>query len=330
MSLRYRTASAESTVIARLDGGGNVKWAYTLRSPDARKVRFIAQRIEAGGAVYLAGALQPSDSSAAALLVKLDSEGQEIFARTFTGTANSTADLELAPGGGVYLHGKSGSSAYVMKVSSNGTAEWSRSYTELFDAQFSLADDGAIILKARRQVPDAPVVIFWTRYIEIDPADGSFVRSAKFDETRLAYAYGGRIAASSDGGFYAFVPGAGNDNLITRLNRDFSVDWARRVTYPDGIDLHRIERTANGFYSFLSKTSSLAPYGTDLLVATDMKNLPSLCTLCAPENVTVSAAEAVTAAQGPELGPLTGLIYEAGSIGALTDISIKLPFTVGP
>jgi hypothetical protein len=187
-----------------------------------------------GGYVLVGHQDLPGTSRTLAVLVKIDSAGNQLWARTYGQNPDPMAIaysvVELADGGFILAGSTYGSvcDGVLMRTDSAGNQLWMRSHG-------AMAQD---VFKNAYPVPGGFVAIGWTESYGAGCGDGWLVRTDTAGRRLWSQTYGGRSfdalggAPTRDGGFIldgeTFSYGAGGgDAWVVRVDSGGNEEWSR-------------------------------------------------------------------------------------------------------
>lgn len=227
------TTSDLDGFLIKTDLSGNVQWEKIF-SLGSNQDLFYSVRATSGGGYILGGSGWPAGNQDY-WLVKTDSNGNEVWNKTYGGTLNdfslSRSCLPTDDGGYIMpgcSYSYSGSSTkgdvWLVKTDSNGNKEWDRGYGEYnqHDISWSMdtSHDGGYIFVAAKNYGGLSIPKDELWLVKTD-SDGNIVRSQTFGGPKLDRGY--YVNKTSDGGYIiagrteSFGNG-GSDGWIIKLS----------------------------------------------------------------------------------------------------------------
>lgn len=141
--------------VIKTDGNGNSVWTRTLGGVAADEARFVRQTMD-GGYVVIGWTTSMTEEPADIYLVKLDTNGNTVWTRTYGGNdedkgycVQPTLDGGLILAGYTESYGAGGSDFYLIKTDMIGAVEWTHTYggsadDEAYSVQQTL-DEGYVM-----------------------------------------------------------------------------------------------------------------------------------------------------------------------------------------
>jgi len=262
-------------LIVKLNSLGNIQWTKTFGGKNHDAAWDIIS-ISDGG--YILGAWTSSFAvgSQDLLVVKLDSSGNILWAKTYGGKETETGSfLYQTSDGGYILSGRTNSfgagdyDIFILKLNSSGDIQWARTFggtdKESGCGVQQTLDGGYIVTGATSS--------FGTK------GDAFIIKLNSNGDITWAKTYGGSEwdAASSiffqtsDGGF--IIPGetasfgaGGMDALIMKLNSNGDIIWAKTYGGNGDESASSISQTPDGGFIVAGQTASFGAGGYDFLV----------------------------------------------------------------
>ena len=131
----------------KLDSAGNVTWQKTYVGSGSQQVRSIQQTTEGG---YVVGGSTSSSGAGAAdaWIIKLDSNGNITWQKTYGGSSGDTlysiqetTDGDYVAAGDTGSFGAGGKDAWIIKLDSTGNVTWQKTYGESnWEVMFSIQE----------------------------------------------------------------------------------------------------------------------------------------------------------------------------------------------
>ncbi len=133
-------AGGQDFYVLRLDSNGNVVWERTYGGNDSDRAYFIVQTQD--GYLLVGSTKSFGSGGMDALVLKIDSNGNKLWEKTFGGTNDDLiGQLVCTHDGGYVLvgwtksFGAGGSDVYIVKLDRDGSREWERTYGGVRDDQ---------------------------------------------------------------------------------------------------------------------------------------------------------------------------------------------------
>ncbi|MEO0179894.1 MAG: hypothetical protein ABIM74_03645 [candidate division WOR-3 bacterium] len=247
---------------AKTYGGPSLDWAFSI-TPSTDGGYVVAGRTESFGAGLYDF-----------LVLKLAPDGSVSWAKTFGGvnydwggySVIHTTDGGYVVAGWTESFGAGLRDFLVLKLASDGSLEWARTYGGTgYDQVYSVIQttDGGYVLAGEGSLFPAGMLVIKLA------SDGSVDWARTFGGTANN---GANSVIQTDDGGYAVVGwtnvfGAGSyDIFILKLASDGSLDWARTYGGTDYDNAYSIIQTTDGGYAITGYTSSFGAGGNDLFI----------------------------------------------------------------
>jgi len=250
--------SREDVYILKLDSKGEVQWQKTFGGGDDDVTNSIQQTTDGG---YIVAGWTKSFGSGGedAYILKLDSKGEVQWQRTFGGgdsdVANSvqqTTDGGYIVAGWTKSFGSGGEDAYILKLDSNGDAEWQKT----FDGKY---DDEA---NSIQQTADGGYIVAgWTYSLGSGRLDVNILKLNAKGEVEWQKTFdcededvAKSIQQTADGGYivagWTYSLGSGERDLyILKLDAKGQLEWQKTFGGAKGNDVaNSIQQTTDGGY----------------------------------------------------------------------------------
>ncbi|MEO0228207.1 MAG: T9SS type A sorting domain-containing protein [candidate division WOR-3 bacterium] len=261
--------------LIKTDADGNMLWSRTYDGPDPGHNdagEFIQQTSDGG--YIIAGSTERNDGYYDIYLIKTDSLGSIIWAKTYGnyGVSETGREVQITSDGGYIIVGDSmglyNHQVYLVKTDSLGNLRWTRSYGGSgYDWGRSVKEtsDGGYIIAGTLNMNDAWLIktdslgnILWTRTYggsDMDCARSvQLTNNGGFILAGWTFSFG---AGSCD--FYIVKTDSAGDTLCTRTYGGGSADWSQCL-----------EKTLDSGYVIIGMTESFGAGGRDVyLVKTD-------------------------------------------------------------
>jgi hypothetical protein len=258
--------------VVKTDVNGQHEWNQTYGGPEDDVFRAIVQTTDGGfallGGTRSYGVVGDQDW----WLLKIDSNGQEEWNRTFGGSGNErglsmvhTADGGFALVGGTTSYGVGGTDYWLIKTNATGDPEWNQTYGDTFDDfpnALTQTTDGGFVL-AGAFMSYGAVRDIW------------LVKTDASGQHEWNYTYGGAlgenchwIIQSADGGliFYGWTESRGAGGLdVWLVKTDFEGQMEWNQTFGGGSDDWGTSmlQTEDGEYVLTGFTRSFGPGNLD-------------------------------------------------------------------
>ena len=239
-------------LVAKLDSSGNLQWQKQYQPAGVSSQIYALLQTSDGGYVW-AGDLQNSKGCAeCAFVVKLDSNGNIQWQKTYSGAQAS--DIRQTTDGGYVIAGFTPASqfgivqAWIAKLDSSGNVQWQKvlgsSNSALANSVLQTTDGGYALAGFSGSPPNVLVVKFDT---------SGNVKCQTLYSTSGSQGIGYSIAQTSDGGYmvggYSSV--SSQNALALKLSSGGKVQWAKTydVTGAAG-QFNSVRQTSDGGYAF--------------------------------------------------------------------------------
>ncbi|MBN1137411.1 MAG: DUF885 family protein, partial [Anaerolineae bacterium] len=300
-NLQFEPEEAGDVYLLRTDAAGEIVWEKTYGGEGYDGGQSIA---EAGdGKLLITGVTSSFDTEGIdAYLLKVDREGNEMWARTYGGPLDEMTGAVATVDGGYLLGGNivdpndviadpgaagyggfaGRSNLYLLKVDGEGNELWSRAYDSeenvLAAGAVQTADGGVVVLATITDFPEPDDDIL---LIRLD-ADGDEVWSRTWEEGvltahALAEATGGGYLIAGSTATPDATADAKEDFLFIQADADGHEMWRSTLGEPDVIDYGvALSRTADGGYIVVGeRTADRITWESDItLVKIDARGRP--------------------------------------------------------
>ena len=276
--------------VVKLDSAGNVQWAKTIGGSYDDIANSIIQSSDGGYVV--AGMYSFGERHSNFYVVKLDSSGNIVWAKTIGGSGSDEAhsiiqssDGGYVVAGGTSSFGAGGYDMYVVKLDSSGNVLWTKTIggSDL-DAAYSIiqSSDGGY------------VVAGWTWGFGAGYGDMYVVKLDSSGNVQWAKTIGGSnsdaaysIIQSSDGGYvvagYTKSFGAGyRDIYVVKLDSAGNVQWAKTIGGSSDDEASSIIQSSDGSYVVAGYTESFGAGDIDFYVV----KMDANGNVCFSQNIT--------------------------------------------
>ncbi len=272
-STKSEGAGGYDCLVMETDRNGVETWTRTYGGENDDRC-WGMQPLENGGWVLVGETSRAGKGTEDCFLLAIDSDGTEIFSRSYGGDKSDRCFAVALTGNGFILAGQTYSEGagdrdvWVIRTDGEGNELWSRTWGgEESDVGHSIvptADDAFLVTGYTASMVDEGEASFlvkvdadgeeiWTRVIELD----GVVRTITGDET-------------SDGGFCltGFVQGnRGVAALLVRTDAAADVQWTRRILETTGESFgYTVRGTSDGGCIFTGHSTQDSQGGRDLLL----------------------------------------------------------------
>ncbi|MDD5528644.1 MAG: T9SS type A sorting domain-containing protein [bacterium] len=216
-----RTNSSGDTVWTRTYGGNGCDWSNSVI------------QTQDGGFIIAGGTSSSGAGSADVYLVKINSSGDIMWARTYGGTDSDEGySVQSVPGGfiiagGTHSFGAGGDDFYLIRTNSSGDTLWTKTYG-------GTKDDYAYSLQ--KTSDNGFIIVGYTFSFGAGYKDVYLVRTDSLGDTLwtktlggINYDYGGSVQQTQDGGFIVSgttsSSGAGSDDIyLVKLCKETGIE----------------------------------------------------------------------------------------------------------
>ncbi|HWA05235.1 MAG TPA: T9SS type A sorting domain-containing protein [Ignavibacteria bacterium] len=268
-------AGYEDIYVVKLTTSGSILWTKTIGTSEVDIAKSILQTSD-GGYAIAADIYNNGTTSADLFIIRMDAAGTILWTRTINRAAYdySCAIIQTNDGGFV-IGGMSATGGvfsgdmYVVKLSSAGTYQWSKTYGGTHDeVAYTIikTTDGGLAF-AGYSNSFGPYNLF--NFIKTD-SDGNIQWNRLIGETGTgSHIYS--IKQTTDGGYILAgeqtPTGTGNyDMYIVKLNSSGTIEWTRTVI-GTGYDMaNSVFQTIDGSYILSGYTNSYGSGGNDMFI----------------------------------------------------------------
>lgn len=260
-------AGSKDVYLIRTDEDGNKLWSGTYGGSGWDVGRSVCE-VEDGGYVVCGFTNSYGSGEEDVYLVRVDSEGGEIWSRTYGGERFEMGNCVHAVDEGFLMSATTGTfgggncNFYLIKTDTGGRETWSKSFgvengaRHGFDwcSAMSKADDGGAVLAGYTDCNDVMDV-----YVIKTDAKGDEMWSSSFG-AKPFYDYGNSIVGTRDGG--CVVCGVtksidgNNDFYMVKLDDSGEIEWEKSAGGPGSDWLSSVIVTRNGDLAALGHTDS--------------------------------------------------------------------------
>ena len=244
--------------VLKLNADGTVAWQKTYDNGGSEGGVSI-QETSGGGYVVIGVAGPPVADGGAVWILKLDTNGNVIWEKTYGGPDNDYArSIQQIVGGGYIVAGITGPhdtrDVWVLKLNVDGSVAWQKTYggADRYEAvSIHQTSDGGYIVGGTCIASDAD---FWVMKLE---GDGTVEWEKAYGGTDSDWA--DSLQKTSDGGYviagYTRSFGAGGaDAWVLKLKGDGTVEWERTYGGTEDDWATSVQQTSDGGYILAGST----------------------------------------------------------------------------
>lgn len=234
-------------------------------------------QISDSGYVLAGGTSSYGDGKQDMWLVRIDSNGNKEWSRTYGGNKNDDShSLIQTSDGGYILAGytysySSDQDMWLVKVGSNGNEEWNRTYDSGGDEYAETvvkSSDGGYALAGKKRIRSSGSDRSNTVLIEVSPT-GDKEWSKTYDSGGM-YHSPRSMASTSDGG-YILATDKSSDIWLTKVDSEGNKEWTNTYGGNRGEYTYAVVQTSDGGYALGGTTYSYGSGSSDFwLVKTDL------------------------------------------------------------
>ena len=239
--------------LLKSDARGEEVWSVVLEEGPGSALRAVSQTADGG---YVAAGYQENSSGDYDLLmVRLDGDGNRVWARTFdNGGFDLASSVELAPDGGFVAVGSSGTGdrkIHLLKIDGDGNLAWKRSF----------GGAGSSFAEAVRKTSDGGYVIVGTTdSYGAGASDIYLVKTDGAGNESWHRTFGGEdletgvdVRQTSDGGYViagnvAFLSEGQGSGGVLLIKADADGDEVWSATFGEGAMAHGVVQAPDGGY----------------------------------------------------------------------------------
>ena len=262
--------------LIKTDGNGSMVWNSTFKGTDIVYYGYSVEQTTDGGYVIIGDAYL-GDNNWDCLLLKTDSDGQQIWTKTFGGAGyedcyfgQQTTDGGYIIAGFKYENESYLSDVWLIKTDENGDMIWDRTFggtdDDMGKSVQQTMDDGYII--AADTCWEEPRILL----IKTD-SSGNKIWDKIFEEDRNDYV--NAIQQTADAGYIIIGntwSGDCYDILLMKTDSDGNKIWDRTFGKNDCDEGNSVQQTTDGGYILLGETDVIGPpFGDIWLIKTDEK-----------------------------------------------------------
>ncbi|ACK42564.1 lipoprotein [Dictyoglomus turgidum] len=263
--------------IIKLDSNGDKVWEKTYGGSENDVARSIQQTSDGG--YIVAGGTSSFGAGGDFYIIKLDSNGNKVWEKTYGGSDDDwassiqqTSDGGYIVAGGTYSFGAGSADFYIIKLDSNGDKVWEKTYGgSSWDRASSIQQttDGGYIVAGYTNSFGAGNGDFYI--IKLD-SNGDKVWEKTYGGSSYDEAYS--IQQTSDGGYivagYTESFGAGySDFYIIKLDSNGDKVWEKTYGGSNDDEASSIQQTTDGGYIVAGGTYSFGAGGDFYIIKTD-------------------------------------------------------------
>jgi uncharacterized delta-60 repeat protein len=255
----------ENALIMKFSSDGNVSWQKTYGGSSYDRANMIQQTSD-GGYIFSGFTLSFGSGGEDAWAVKLDSNGDVSWQKTYGGISDDRANAILQTSDGGYVmtgytnsFGLGGSDAWVVKLDISGNVTWQKTYgvdnNDYFD-YIQQTWDGGYIVVGRSDSFGTIGDNIWVLRLN---SSGNINWQKFYDWSINGRVY--VIRQTSDGGYimagYTNSFGAGGDDVwVLKLNSSGNVSWQKTYGGASEEKCSDIQNTSDGGYVLAGYTLS--------------------------------------------------------------------------
>jgi photosystem II stability/assembly factor-like uncharacterized protein len=231
-------SSSEDMFLVKLDSTGIIQWTKVYNSFGYDRIHGVKQTTDGG--YYLSGYVGDGNGLFDMAIAKIDAIGNIVWSK-YSGSvqAEELRKLSLTPDGGLLVAGYNASigvgskDVQTMKISSNGTIEWAKTYGTLyedFNSSCKVASDGNYVLSGALDISGSYDVrptlikldtlgnIIWAKYFQ------GYIED-----------WGRDLIETPDGGFLivgdtkSYGLGGSQDIFLIKTDNSGNVEWAKAI-----------------------------------------------------------------------------------------------------
>jgi uncharacterized delta-60 repeat protein len=263
------------SLVLKLDQRGNLLWHKVYEGRNADWARSVQETLD-GGYIVAATTWAFEGNGEVAWVLKLDSNGEASWQKTFSGTEcrsivclDQAYDIQQTSDGGYVVAGRDNEAFWVIKLDDEGNVSWQRRYGEGYgESAHSIrqTSDGGYIVAGVTDSFGAGNYDFWVLKLD-GTGQVTWQRSygGTGDDSALA------IRPTSDGGYvvagYTASFGAGGyDAWVLKLDSNGDISWEKTYGGPATDSASSIKQTLDGGYVVAGYTASFGAGGYDAWV----------------------------------------------------------------
>ena len=263
-------------LLIKTDENGNEEWNRAFGDDAGFGYVRSVQQVSDGGYI-LAGTTYSYEQSFDAWLIKTDENGNEIWSKTFGGTAYDEAwSVQQTSDGGYILAGKNGidsSDAWLIKTDENGNEIWSKTFGGIDSFGYSTEDHACSV----QQTSDGGYIVagytFYSGWLIKTYSTGTEQWNMKFDSIGLGINKAYSVQQTSDGGYilagYTEPYESDSDAWLVKTDKDGNKIWSKKFggTYFD--EAWSVQQTSDGGYILAGHTIANYEEYSGWLIKTD-------------------------------------------------------------
>lgn len=263
--------------LIKTDSKGNELWSKTFGGINNQDAEAYSGQQTTDGGYVLAGKTGSSAKDYDVYLIKTDSDGNEVWSKTFGGTGTQTSSsVQETSDGGFVIAGYTDSSEgniYLIKTDSNGSEVWSKTYVGVANSVQQTTDGGYIVAG-------------WG-YDSNSTYGGAFILETDSNGNELwskvfvgnGYAYAESVQETSDGGYVIagytstlyvlgdmayLIKTDSNGNEVWSKVFDPTYNRINPFLYVEYTRAYSVQQTTDGGYIVAGETTSSGAGGYDV------------------------------------------------------------------
>ena len=267
-------AGSRDFIVLKLSSDGSLAWARTFGGPGDDRPYSLT--VTGDGEILIAGLTGSFGSGGDFLIIKIEQNGNPIWAYSFGGTGYDhphsvalTADGGCVVAGGTNSFGAGGNDVLVLRILPDGSVGWARTFGgPVYDwcNALEVADDGTILLAGFSYSFGSGADDFFVLALS---SDGSLVWSVAIGGADHDEAWS--ITRTEDGGLLAagisFSFGSGGmDALLVKLDQLGSLSWARTFGGRSDDQLYSVKQVPGSGHILTGYTKSYGLSDNDLFL----------------------------------------------------------------
>ena len=249
--------------LIKTDSQGNEVWSKTFGGDQDDRGEYF-EKTNDGGYIILGNTYSFGNGESDIWLIKTDSQGNEVWSKTFGGNTHDVSGMvqQTKDGGYIISGGTLTYDIWLIKTDSQGNEEWNK----IFD------EDGLEVGLSVRETPDMGYIV--SGYSRLSPGYKDDVILIKTDsmgneEWKKTLINSNRemgkyIINTTDGGYLITGPSFkyGDDNnpilnaLLIKINSQGNEEWRKIFGGDDSDSSHQVQLTSDGGYILVGYTRS--------------------------------------------------------------------------
>jgi hypothetical protein len=264
--------SSEDMYLIKLDSTGQIQWSKVYNSFGYDRIHGVKQTSD--GQYYITGYIGDNSGLFDLAFAKISSTGNIVWAKSSGSVqAEELRKLTLTPDGGFFVAGYNASfgvgakDVQAMKISSDGTIEWAKTYGSLyedFNSSCITSSDGNYVLGSSVDISGSYDIR--PTLIKLDP-NGSLIWAKYY--SGFIEDWGRDLVETPDGGFLlvgdteSYGYGSSKDIYVIKTSSTGNVEWAKAFGGIGDELVHCIIPTSDSKYVLSGTTNSYGYGGND-------------------------------------------------------------------